>query len=278
MRLLIILLALLTVAGCSTKFAYRNAGWLTYWYLDDYISLTDEQTSRFDERLQLWLSWHKVEELDKYIVHLKQIKADVQAGNMSVQRIAYHQKTLRSHWHRIRNKLAPDLAKMAPMLTQEQSEAFFSELAAFELESIKKRQKYSEQKRKQRWLNKREDGLERWLGDLNDAQEKMIAAVYDNQQDTGDLRSQYRADYQRQLKRLFTQPDRGKQFEMRLLTLLTEPEQVRTADLDRRIKDNRQQSDQFLAAVYQSLSDKQRRHLVEELEALIDDFTSLKRE
>ncbi|KAF7764929.1 hypothetical protein PCIT_b1034 [Pseudoalteromonas citrea] len=38
MRLLIILLALLTVAGCSTKFAYRNAGWLTYWYLDDYIS------------------------------------------------------------------------------------------------------------------------------------------------------------------------------------------------------------------------------------------------
>ena len=102
--------------------------------------------------------------------------------------------------------------------------------------------------------------------------------LFDNQQDTGDLRSQYRADYQRQLKRLFTQPDRGKQFEMRLLTLLTEPEQVRTADLDRRIKDNRQQSDQFLAAVYQSLSDKQRRHLVEALEALIDDFTSLKSE
>ncbi|MBQ4864785.1 hypothetical protein J8L98_24165 [Pseudoalteromonas sp. MMG013] len=277
MRKIIILLALLTVAGCSTKFAYRNASWLTYWYLDDYISLTDDQEARFDERLQLWLSWHKAEELDKYIAHFNEIKADVEADNMSVQRIEFHQNRLRAHWYRVRDTLAPDLAAMAPMLTQEQVNTLFSELAESELESIKKRQKRSVQKRKKRWLNDQENNLERWLGNLNDRQEDLIVALYDKQQTTADLRAEYRTHYQAQLKALLAKPSTDKQFETGLVKLLKEPEQFRSAELAERIAHNRHQRNQFLAEVYQSLSEKQHRHLIKELEELIDDFTSLKK-
>ncbi|MBQ4845534.1 DUF6279 family lipoprotein [Pseudoalteromonas sp. MMG005] len=277
MRKIIILLALLTVAGCSTKFAYRNASWLTYWYLDDYISLTDDQEARFDERLQLWLSWHKAEELDKYIAHFNEIKADVEADNMSVQRIEFHQNRLRAHWYRVRDTLAPDLAAMAPMLTQEQVNTLFSELAESELESIKKRQKRSVQKRKKRWLNDQENNLERWLGNLNDRQEDLIVALYDKQQTTADLRAEYRTNYQAQLKALLAKPSTDKQFETGLVKLLKEPEQFRSAELAERIAHNRHQRNQFLAEVYQSLSEKQHRHLIKELEELIDDFTSLKK-
>ncbi|MBE0367818.1 DUF6279 family lipoprotein [Pseudoalteromonas aurantia] len=277
MRKIIILLALLTVAGCSTKFAYRNASWLTYWYLDDYISLTDDQEARFDERLQLWLSWHKAEELDKYIAHFNEIKADVEADNMSVQRIEFHQNRLRAHWYRVRDTVAPDLAAMAPMLTQEQVNTLFSELAESELESIKKRQKRSVQKRKKRWLNDQENNLERWLGNLNDRQEDLIVALYDKQQTTADLRAEYRTNYQAQLKALLAKPSTDKQFETGLVKLLKEPEQFRSAELAERIAHNRHQRNQFLAEVYQSLSEKQHRHLIKELEELIDDFTSLKK-
>ncbi|MBQ4852192.1 DUF6279 family lipoprotein [Pseudoalteromonas sp. MMG012] len=277
MRKIIILLALLTVAGCSTKFAYRNASWLTYWYLDDYISLTDDQEARFDERLQLWLSWHKAEELDKYIAHFNEIKADVEADNMSVQRIEFHQNRLRAHWYRVRDTLAPDLAAMAPMLTQEQVNTLFSELAESELKSIKKRQKRSVQKRKKRWLNDQENNLERWLGNLNDRQEDLIVALYDKQQTTADLRAEYRTNYQAQLKAILAKPSTDKQFETGLVKLLKEPEQFRSAELAERIAHNRHQRNQFLAEVYQSLSEKQRRHLIKELEELIDDFTSLKK-
>ncbi|CAH9067976.1 hypothetical protein PSECIP111951_03958 [Pseudoalteromonas holothuriae] len=277
MKKIIILLALLTIAGCSTKFAYRNADWLTYWYVDDYISLTDEQEEHFDEHLQQWLSWHKSEELDKYVAQLNEIKADVETGNISAQRIESLQNKMRSHWVRLRDKLTPDLVTMAPMLTQEQALELFAQLAESELDSKEKRDKRSAKKRKKRWLKNRENNLQRWLGNLSDEQENMIVTLYDKQMTTAELWYQYRIDYQAQLKALFMQPNRDKEFEARLLNLLSEPEQLRSAELKQRIAHNRQHDYQFLADIFSTMSDKQRRHLVEELEDLIDDLTSLKK-
>ena len=59
------------LGGCSTKFTYNNLDWLIHWYIDDYVSLSDNQEALFDKYFADWQSWHRSQELGKYIEHLK---------------------------------------------------------------------------------------------------------------------------------------------------------------------------------------------------------------
>ncbi|NOU49798.1 hypothetical protein HG263_04520 [Pseudoalteromonas sp. JBTF-M23] len=277
MRKILILIALLFMAGCSTKFVYKNLDWLTYWYVDDYISLTDEQEAHFDKHLQTWLDWHKSQEIDAYIAQLNHIKEDVSAGTISPERVSYHQEQMLAHWYRFRDKIVPDLARLAPLLSKSQIEELFNALAESESESIEKRQQRSVQKRKKRWLKNRINNLERWLGNLNEQQKMLVEQLYTQQLSTADLWYDYRVSYQSQLKTLFENSNRDEEFVSDLQSLLSNPEQFRSQELKKRITHNKQLEYQFLTDIYQSLSEKQKAHLLEELDELIDDLASLKK-
>ena len=60
---------LLTLTGCSaTQFIYNRVDVLVRWYLDDYVSIDRDQRVQFDERLDIFLEWHRREELPEYVV------------------------------------------------------------------------------------------------------------------------------------------------------------------------------------------------------------------
>ena len=62
---------LLAVTGCSaTQFIYNRVDILVRWYLDDYVALDRDQRARFDQRLEVFLDWHRSEELPFYVVLL----------------------------------------------------------------------------------------------------------------------------------------------------------------------------------------------------------------
>ena len=70
-RLLVWCCLLLTLTGCSaTQFIYNRVDVLVRWYLDDYVSLDRDQRVQFDERLDIFLEWHRREELPEYVVLL----------------------------------------------------------------------------------------------------------------------------------------------------------------------------------------------------------------
>ncbi|WP_105167812.1 DUF6279 family lipoprotein [Pseudoalteromonas sp. T1lg23B] len=275
MKKIILMLTLVILAGCSTKFVYRNADWLTYWYLDDYISLDSEQEDRFDERLLDWLQWHKTQELAKYVAHLNEIKADIQTGKISEQRIEEHQQKMLSHWHRVRSKLTPDLAQMAHMLTKEQVDELFTELTQSEEKDAKRREKQTAEQRKKRWVEGNKDNLKQWLGKLTDEQQQLIDELYGKKLSTAELWHQYRTAYHQQLKTLFDQPDRGENFTTSLLALLNDPEQFRSDELNNNNAHNQALDREFLVKIYHSLTDKQRAHLQRELDELAEDLASL---
>ncbi|OHU86685.1 MULTISPECIES: DUF6279 family lipoprotein [Pseudoalteromonas] len=277
MKKIILMLTVVVLAGCSTKFVYRNADWLTYWYLDDYISLDSEQEARFDERLLDWLQWHKSQELGKYVAQLNDLKSDIQTGNITEQSIEAHQNRMLSHWHRIRDKLTPDLAQMANMLSQEQVDELFDELAESQSKNAKKREKRTEEQRKKRWVEGNKDNLDQWLGKLTDEQEQLVEDLYGKKQHTADLWHQYRTEYHQQLKAVFEQPDRGENFTHTLLALLNNPEQFRSEQLNARNEHNQALDRMFLVKIYKSLTDKQRKHLLRELDDLAEDLSSLQK-
>ncbi|MEC4087177.1 hypothetical protein CWC22_012040 [Pseudoalteromonas rubra] len=275
MRKFFLVLALLTMTGCSTKFIYKNADWLSYWYLDDYISLTDEQEAQFDERLLVWLDWHKSQELTRYAEQLTMLKSDIENDKITLERIGYHRTQMLEHWHRLRNKVVPDLVEMAPMLSEEQASELFDEIAEGEAERAEKRAKRSEQKKYKRWLKERNKNLKRWIGRLSAEQESRIEQLYGQLVSTSDLWSDYRAHYQAELRALFAQPERGDAFKARLSELLMAPEVFRSEQLNLANEQNSKANHQYLLDVYQSLSDKQKKRLISELEELIEDIQSL---
>ena len=270
---LLFLFILLT--GCSTKFAYKNADWLAYWYVDDYVSLNETQEDLLDEHLKTWLDWHKNSELPAYIADLKQIRTDIEQGNITPSRIIYHNDKVIEHWHSMRTKIVPDLVSLAPSLTEKQVNILFEELAKQEKEKQLKNAKLSEKKRRKRWFTRVENSLENWLGDITSSQHKMVKSLYLAQSPTPQLWSDYRAHYQTSLKTALLNTVSESKEHSKLKSLLLNPEQFRSDELNKLNEQNRQSYHDFLYGVFLSLNDKQKQHLLSEIDDLIDDISEL---
>jgi hypothetical protein len=270
---LILLFILLT--GCSTKFAYKNADWLAYWYVDDYVSLNDAQEDLLDKHLKTWLDWHKNSELPAYIAHLKQIRKDIEQGNIAPARIAYHNDKVIAHWHSVRAEVVPDLVSLAPNLNEKQVNNLFEELAEQEKEKQEKRAKLSDEKRQKRWFTRTENSLENWLGDITSSQHKMVKSLYLAQSPTSHLWSDYRARYQASLKSVLLNIVSDGKDPDKLKSLLLNPESFRSDELNKLNEQNRQSYHDFLYGVFLSLTDKQKQHLLSEIDDLINDISEL---
>ena len=67
MRLFLILLLVTTLVSCSAnRLLYNRADTFIRWAADDYVTLDREQQAAFDQRLDAFLAWHRIEELPRY--------------------------------------------------------------------------------------------------------------------------------------------------------------------------------------------------------------------
>ena len=72
---------MLAFTACSaTQFIYNRVDILVRWYLDDYVSLDRDQRARFDQRLEVFLEWHRSEELPSYVALLDESLAILDDG------------------------------------------------------------------------------------------------------------------------------------------------------------------------------------------------------
>ncbi|MCP3673424.1 MAG: hypothetical protein GY829_02975, partial [Gammaproteobacteria bacterium] len=56
--IIIFILSIFITACMGVKFTYNNLDWVIPWYLDDYLSLNDQQEEVFDSQLEALLLWH----------------------------------------------------------------------------------------------------------------------------------------------------------------------------------------------------------------------------
>ncbi|MDZ4731914.1 MAG: DUF6279 family lipoprotein [Xanthomonadales bacterium] len=74
-KLVFTFLAIITLAGCTTSFAYNRLDWLIPWWVDGYVDLTGEQKESLRDQLMPVLQWHRQEELARYQEILDQLEA-----------------------------------------------------------------------------------------------------------------------------------------------------------------------------------------------------------
>ncbi|MFT7259543.1 MAG: DNA mismatch repair ATPase MutS [Glaciecola sp.] len=278
MKKILIIGLVLLLSGCSTKFVYKNVDWLVYWYVDDFVELTNQQEAIVDAKLETWLEWHKESELPQYIQHLSELSDDIRTQQLSLDKMDYHQQKAADHWMRLKAKIVPDLVAMSPMLSQEQVDSMFKEIDKMNEEEADERAEMlakTPEKRKRESLKRNKRNVKRWLGQLDSAQEQLVEKTYGEYHSNGELWLQYRVRYQAQLRTLLNGTDKGEGFKTKLTKLLMEPEKYRGELLNQRNIDNSNKYKEFLLAADTLATEAQRKHLLDEIAEFADDLNDL---
>ncbi len=278
MKKFAMVILVLLLSGCSTKFAYNNAEWLVYWFLDDYIELTDEQEERFDVMFSSWMAWHRQNELPQYHAQLDDIISEIKTGNITAESIAQHRERARQHWVRARTYVAEDIVELSVDMSDEQMAYFFKQLEEKNVEDEEELQEKLDmdaQERTEDWVKRNQKNSRRWLGRLNDEQKDFIASFSNRFNSTRGHWIDYRREYQQQLKTTFEMEDRGEEFRTRLYDLIVDPERFRSETFQQAMKQNEISSTEYILGLQSLITDKQIERLVDEIDELREDLESL---
>ena len=80
-KILALVIAFILLSACGPKLYYPSLDWLIPWYVDDYISLEPDQSSRFRTQLARQLDWHCRTQLPEYAEFLRDLRREVDHGD-----------------------------------------------------------------------------------------------------------------------------------------------------------------------------------------------------
>lgn len=273
-----ILLCVLLLSGCSAKFAYNNASWLVYWYLDDYVELNNQQERQFDQMLSKWFDWHRSIELPKYQAHFGELISDIKTNKIDEARVFYHRQKTRDHWARVRTHIAPDIVTIAKTLNEKQVTYLLTKLEKDNLES---EEENTEDKgltlvqQNKKWIKRNQKGAKKWIGKLNNEQKLHITQFRDRFEKTSDYWLNYKRAYQQALSELFAASDRSNEFEDKLLALIIYPETYRSDAFLLAFDANSKASAEYLIGIMDLADKKQMNRLIIEISDVREDIISL---
>ncbi|RJG48204.1 DUF6279 family lipoprotein [Motilimonas pumila] len=280
MKKLVITLCALTLTACSTSFTYNNLDWLVYWYLDDYVELTDEQKQKVDPKLNEWLVWHREHELTLYLAHFAELSQDIQNKSLNSQTLDKHQALFEQHWQRLKARIVPDLVALAPLLSQQQIDQMFDVLGQENTVAKQDHNRLLTRNKIQQenlWLAERTKRLSRWLGPLSNSQRQLLEQSYQQYQDTQGLWIDFKMHYQHTLKHhLLVYSQVQTQAQSRALErLLLNPDTLKEPILVNKSQANVAMFKGLVQDLNQNITTKQREHLIEELAGIAQDIEAI---
>ena len=274
-----VLLAVLLLSGCSAvKLAYHNAPELSYWWLDSYLDFTPAQSSRVRSDLTALQSWHRQHELPLYAATLEKLQA-MAGASVSAGQLCAVAEELRPRLQALLDSAEPMVLAISPTLTMAQMAHLTQQ---FDKRAEKWRQDWlagTALERRERRLKQLLERAEPFYGRIDKAQRALLQnAVADSLFDA-DLN--HREALRRQQDTLQTlrrvqgrKPDEpGVRVEMRGLI----ERAMRSPDTEYRNYASRMQLETCttLAALHNSSTAEQRRHLMEALKDYESDARAL---
>lgn len=277
MKKYLLLFSVLSIllTGCSSKFAYNNIDWLMYWYIDDYVELDKRQKSLLDGHVDQWMTWHRQEELSEYKAQLEHIKWQLSQETISAQQWGQQFDNAKLHWVRVRDHVSPELAHLAPHLSDEQANTMFAELEKQNQKRIEKHQRKNFEQRLTENIKDTQENAREFIGKLSPEQKNIIVTYADKFQSSFDLWMTYRQRIQQAAHGMLLKERSKPDFAQKFLTLLTHPEAYQDEGLALVSAHNNQVYAAMLAALTTSLSPKQKRKAMDELQDIIDDISDL---
>ena len=261
------------MSGCSsTTFVYNRLDTIIGWYIDDFVTLSSEQKSSFDARIDELLDWHRREELPRYVWLLTATEGALDS-ELSVARAQQIFEEANTAADRLQSKVLATLIAFGEELSPAQRQEFVVRLKARQ-EELK--EEYLERDDEEFFEDNRDriaSNLSDYLGPLNRDQKALIAAGVG---DFERLDALWIADRERWLTALEAilasdSPDWAQQIQSQLAVWRND----RSPEYLSAFENNTQVTLELLCAVVNDRTPKQDRRLRRSIASYRDDFREL---
>ncbi|CAH0526294.1 hypothetical protein CTH30272_00841 [Allocatenococcus thiocycli] len=259
LRYSLILISIFVLAGCTKKFFYNNLDWFVLEYLDDYVTLNQEQESLLEERLLFLAEWHKQEELPRYVDHLKEMETMTEE-DITLNYLQQSRERFREHYNRIISKVAPELFSLSLLLTpQQQGEFLLNVRKDYKKRNAKYADKTEKEVRKIVFENT-EEWVTEWIGELNDDQQRYVTQFSNQVILNSPLWRNYRASIYQELQYMFDNKSNSVIYQKVFMQLMFEPESFYSDQLSQNMDHNLALVDQLTLSLSKSMTEKQWNH------------------
>jgi hypothetical protein len=282
LHLAALVLAALLVASCSfTKLAYMNAAFaysnatpaLT-WLVDDYVDLSGPQREFVRERLARAFAWHRADELPEYNRFLESVLRQVE-DNLTVEEARSDYRELRARYHRLLDRVLPDVADFIVQLDSEQAAQMERKFAEENRKAVREATKGSASARLERRVEKTLDHLEEFVGSLDRAQRDLVARHIGLMDEAFEARLADRRYRQAELVALVRAKPAREQAIATLRRLLVQPETWRSPEYMKTIRAREEKLFEMLSALCATLSAEQRAFFQKRVRGFMRDISGL---
>ena len=273
-----LLVFVLGLSACSTKFSYRFLDWAIGWEQEDYVTLDKSQQKVFDTLIEKLVQWHQSTELSQYAAQLTQVENLIKTNALTPQLWVEQVDIAKRHWFRLFEFSLPELLPIVMSLNDEQVKQILAKLREDERELVKKfAGKTAEQLQKDADSNLQEQ-FNDWLGSVSATQKELIHQYNQQRLSTLDMWLEYRHEWLRQFEvALWQRADKALLTE-RLTLLMTQADELKSEQHKVLLRKNTEAFGTLLLTINASLSEKQFMHFYKKLDKLIQDFTELNQE
>ncbi len=270
-----ILLMVSLLAGCGAKFVYHHMDWFITDYIEDYVTLTDDQESLVKKQINMLSHWHQSEELNNYIVQLDQLLA-MNPTTLTVEQLEHHREWIQTHYQNLVTHIFPSIYLLASDLSQQQVDEFM-------LGVIERHQKYadkyadlSESETRDKYQQRITERMEQWLGELTLDQVQLVKQWARALQITTQDWIAYQTQLRVEINTLLGLRNNEEVFNQHLDRLLFSQEEFYSPVLKAKLNYNQQTSNEYIVKiVHLSTTDqvKHFKHTVKEWRSLASDLS-----
>ncbi|GAM76073.1 hypothetical protein JCM19241_371 [Vibrio ishigakensis] len=264
-RILVILLACITLSACTAKLVYRNLDWVVLEFVESYVSLNGDQEELLEMQLEDFASWHKRTELPKYQQQLQSLY-NKDLSSVDNDFLVGQQQEFRSHIKSLAARITPDLYLLSRSLSDEQRAEFIKNLDEQQKEYMEEYSQMSESDIRERYLERIDKNLRRWLGDISPEQRQIAREWAQNIEITYQDWGMYRLNTRDRIKTLFARKDDPFFYQSEFTELMNQPERDYSDELLGKLERNRATANQSILAILSTVSDRQKMHFKSEIQ------------
>lgn len=248
------------LTGCSTQFGYRFADTYLEWQLAKYVDVSGQLETDVDTSIDKLHMWHARSELPRYRDFLDTILDDLERGNIDAQNLFDYTDEAFQLWQRIRNQVTPYAQEFLPRLNATQRAQLIENLRERLQEERDEAQELTADDRFKRSYERALDRANDWLGRVTPLQRRVLRRWLHERDDSDALWLDYQEQWLNRFEQILAAPQ-SDSFTVELNQLFTQPEQLRSDDLNAQNSANRELAVAVTLVIYQSLSPRQEQHL-----------------
>ena len=276
-KILLLIVALFVVAGCTMKGTYNRLDWMLTEYLESYVELDKSQKAALRQRMQATLEWHRRTQLPAYSLWLKSVKHDIRQGITQPQ-VEQHGLQLLVFWRAMMVRFSEDMAVLLPQLDAKQREELFTSLADKNAEYHVDYIQLSHEQQRKNYIKRMDDIFDGWLGSVTRQQEQRIIASADQIHYIAKDVLKTRMRWQLQLREILQNHKDTVTTQVALQKLFVEPETLRSDRYNQQLIHNAGIISHLITDVANQLTDKQQKHLFKRIDKYIKLFDELAEE